>query len=81
MSDADSNDSEQIDPRLIEVVMAGNGLRTAGGTLHRLDQNKACHRDTNTTTKTDLTTAAVADGRSLCKDCEWPDGAEEVLQS
>ena len=72
--------SEQSDPRVIEVVMADDGLMTPGGTLHRYDQNKSCYRNINTNVSTDLMTAAVHEGRELCEDCEWPNGAEGVLQ-
>lgn len=80
-SEQDVDDSEQVDPRLVEVVMASaDDLMCEGGILHRYDQDACCHRETARKTTTDLTTAAVLDGRSLCEDCDWPDGAKEVLR-
>ncbi|SIS05916.1 hypothetical protein [Natronorubrum daqingense] len=33
----------------------------------------------STNVSTDLTTAAVGDGNELCPACEWPEGAQDVL--
>lgn len=75
------------DPSLLQVFAAGKNLQLGRGTLHRVDEDARCNRaPENHTVETDLTTAAVAndidslEGHDLCDYCEWPDGAEEVLQ-
>lgn len=72
--------SEQNDPRLVQVYDA-HRLRKEGTVLHRWDEEYRCSHAPVSNVSTDLTTAAVLDGRTLCSRCEWPEGAEEVLQS
>jgi hypothetical protein len=68
----------QTDPRLIKVIDRRD-LKESGTTLHRFDDEKGCSHRPDTNTRTDLVTAAVFDGHTLCSRCVWPDGAEEVL--
>lgn len=66
-------------PGLLDVYGTDDTLRR-GGTLHRLDEDARCGSAPDYAgTSTDLITAAVIDGNSLCDHCDWPDGAAEVL--
>jgi hypothetical protein len=77
MADSDAR-STGVDPRLVEVIDKDD-LKKGATTLHRVDDDAGCANRPDTNTKTDLTTAAVVDGHTLCSRCEWPDGAVEVL--
>lgn len=60
------------------------------GTLHRLHPDKACNQLYRRQTKpyeswweretTDLKSAAEGSKHHLCRQCEWPDGARDVLE-
>lgn len=71
-------DIEEGDPRLIQVYDA-HRLKKEGTTLHRWDEEYQCDHAPESNVSTDLVTAAVLDGHTLCSRCEWPEGAEEVL--
>jgi hypothetical protein len=75
----DGTDESDL-PGLIQVYAAGNGFMRGTGTLHRYDTDHRCETAPDTIrSSTDLITAAVSSDHKLCPYCEWPDGAEEVL--
>ena len=75
-----SNDAAGREPGLVVVCWAGDGALT-DALLHRAESSAACGNRPSARITTDLTTAAVADGNTLCPACEWPDGAQVVLEA
>ena len=67
------------DPELVEVKWAGGGLLTSGSLLHRDNRAFACGNRPENNITTDLITAEVTGGHELCPNCQWPDGAEDVI--
>lgn len=78
-----NDESEQATPQsvtLVKVVDA-NGLTRGGTVLHRYDTDAACAHRPDANTSTDLLTATVLDGHTLCDYCEWPEGAHEYVEA
>lgn len=75
-----SSGNESADPRLIEVITKRDGFLDPVGPLHRLDSEKQCGNIPTHNSKTDLVTAVVGDGHELCDNCEWPEGAQGVVE-
>lgn len=78
MGDESTRETEH-DPRLVTVCWSGDHP-PRGDLLHRADETVACANQPSTSLTTDLTTAAVTDGNELCQRCEWPEGAQAVLE-
>lgn len=79
--DAEHDSGDHQDPRLVEVITAGGNFLNPSGPLHRWDQEKRCYAAPEPRTSTDLVTALVGEDHRLCKYCEWPDGAHEVVEN
>lgn len=63
----------------LAVCATRSNFATRTGALHRVEAGR-CSRAPPPAHTTDLATAAVDSDFHLCSHCEWPDGAEEVLQ-
>lgn len=72
------NETEK-NPRLVTVCWSGDHP-PRNDLLHRSEGDAACGNQPSTNLSTDLTTAAVTDGNELCPHCDWPDGAQAVLE-
>lgn len=77
------SEEQQIpdDVRALDVVLKQSLIPHGEGPVHRLDSENGCANTPSSTeiAYTDLETAAVNDQVYLCKDCEWPDQADEVV--
>jgi|AntRauTorckE6833_2_1112554.scaffolds.fasta_scaffold02766_3 hypothetical protein len=61
-----------------EVQLSSSAWPTGDGPVHT--EEDPCHHGEDLDIHTDLATVP-SEGKYLCEDCEWPDGAQEALES